>query len=155
VAPDIDLEIWSSEPQIQDGFEILAACAQHKQVTRARFWNALGPPHHGLYWQLRYDHDGEEWKIDAWSMSHSYTGPCGTHLVEPMQTILTPVARRAVLHLKELVVGDPELDVPSIQIYRAVLDHGIRTLEQLQAWLPENRLEGVVTDWMPSAKGQA
>ena len=149
VAPDIDLEVWCPEPRIGDGFDILHACAQHPNVTKARFWNALGPPHYGLYWQLRYDHEGEEWKIDTWSMAYSYSEPCGTHLVEPMRAALTDDTRRSILQLKETVFRDPALEVPSIQIYRAVLDDGVRTFGELKAWLPANKLVGAVTDWLP------
>jgi hypothetical protein len=149
VAPDIDLEVWCPEPRIEDGFDILQACAQHPNVTKARFWNALGPPHHGLYWQLRHVHDDEEWKIDTWSIAHTYSGPCGTHLVEPMRAALTDDTRQLILRLKEAVFRDASLEVPSIQIYRAVLDDGVQTFEELEGWLPANKLDGVVTDWLP------
>ena len=38
VAPDIDLEVWCAEPRVDDGFEVLRACAHHPNVKRARFW---------------------------------------------------------------------------------------------------------------------
>jgi len=128
VAPDIDMEIICTKPGIEDGFDILRACALHSNVTKTRFVNALGPPHHGLYWQVRYQHEGEEWKIDMWSMADT------------------------ILSLKEAVLGDASLECPSIQIYRAVLDSGVSRLDELKAWLPENPLTGVVTDWKPKRK---
>jgi hypothetical protein len=152
VAPDIDLEVWCREPRTESGFDVLRECARHPRVTRARFWNALGPPHHGLYWQVRYEHAGEEWKIDTWSMANSYSGPCGTHLTAPMLGALTDRTRRSILHLKEAIFRDPELEVPSIQVYRAVLDHGVDTLTEFVAWLPNHRLGGVVTEWKPSPR---
>jgi hypothetical protein len=155
VAPDIDMEIFCPEPRIEDGFEIIRECAFHIKVTRTRFWNALGPPHYGLYWQVRYKHDGEEWKIDMWSMADSYSEPCGVHLTEPMMNALTPEYRQTILGLKEVVRAEKTVDCPSIQIYRAVLDYGITDLNGLKSWLPENPLEGVVTDWKPGEKGQA
>ena len=149
VAPDIDMEIVCREPRIEDGFEVLKSCALHSRVTKARFWNALGPPHYGFYWQVRYEHDGEEWKIDMWSMGTSYHGPCGFHLTEPMTNVLTDESREIILNLKEAVFNDPSTECFSIQIYRAVLDCGVHTLEELKAWLPKNPLSGVVTDWKP------
>lgn len=149
VAPDIDLEIFCPEARIEDGFEILRACALHPQVKKTRFWNALGPPHFGLYWQIRYQHEDEEWKIDMWSVANSYSEPCGTHLTEPMNRALSPQSRETILDLKEAVLADETLDCPSIQIYRAVLDSNVQTLDQLKVWLPRNPLTGVVTDWKP------
>ena len=152
VAPDIDMEIFCSNLKIEDGFEIIRACALHPKVTKTRFWNALGPPHFGLYWQIRYNYEGEEWKIDMWSMADSYSEPCGTHLTEPMIAALTPDSRQTILSLKEIVLKENTLDCPSIQIYRAVLDDYIRDFDELKAWLPENSLPGVVTDWKPQRK---
>jgi len=152
VARDIDLEIFCPEPKIEDGFEILRACALHPKVTRTRFWNALGPPHHGLYWQVRYDHQGEEWKIDMWSMADSYSEPCGTRLTEAMNRALTPASRETILRLKEAVFANQTPDCPSIQVYRAVLEFGVQTPDELKEWLARNPLTGVVTDWKPGAE---
>ena len=152
VAPDIDIEIFCHEPRIEEGFEIIRACALHPKVTKTRFWNALGPPHHGLYWQVRYNYEGEEWKIDMWSVANSYSEPCGTHLTEPMNRALTPESRETILSLKEKMFSNGTLDCPSIQIYRAVLDSDVRTLDELKEWLPRNPLTGVVTDWKPRNK---
>ena len=152
VVPDIDMEIFCPEPRIEDGFEIIRSCALHPRVIRTRFWNALGPPHHGLYWRVDYEYEGEEWKIDMWSMADSYSLPCGTHLTEPMIRVLTPESRETILSLKEAVCADDALECPSIQIYRAVLDYDVRTVDELKEWLPRNPLAGVVTGWKPGDK---
>jgi hypothetical protein len=152
VAPDIDMEIFCPDLRIEDGFEILKACAHHPKVTKTRFWNALGPPHFGLYWQVRCDHKGEEWKIDMWSVVDSYSGPCGSHLIGPMNNALTPASRETILNLKEAVLIDDSWECPSIQIYRAVLDFGIGSPQDLKLWLHEHPVTGVVTDWKPRKK---
>ncbi len=149
VAPDIDMEIACCEPKIEDGFEIMRACALHPNVIKVRFWNALGPPHHGLYWQVRYDHEGEIWKIDMWSHHDPYSLPCGAKLVEPLKRALSDESRRTILGLKHAVLADNALECPSIQIYRAVLDSGVQTLDELTDWLSRNPLTGVVTNWKP------
>jgi hypothetical protein len=82
-------------------------------------------------------------------MAHSYSGPCGTHLKEPMLAALTDDSRCSILRLKQVIRDDPTLEVPSIQIYRAVLDDGIRTPKELKAWILQNPLEGVAMDWKP------
>lgn len=149
VTADIDIEIFCPKLKIDDGFDVLRACALHPNLTKTRFWNALGPPHYGLYWQVRYAHNGEEWKIDMWSVEDTYEGPCGSRIIEAMDEALTDESRRAILALKESVMKDPTLECPSIQVYRAVLDHSIRTCEELMEWLPKNPLTEVVTDWYP------
>jgi hypothetical protein len=152
VAPDIDMEIFCPDPRIEHGFEILRACALHPNVTRARFWNAQGPPHYGLYWRVDYKYEGEEWKIDMWSMADSYKEPCGTYLTEPMKRVLTPETRETILSLKEKILADPEMECRSIQIYRAVLDFEVRTMEELKQWLPRHPLTEEVISWKPGDK---
>ena len=57
------------------------------------------------------------------------------------------------MSLKEAVLNEPSIECLSIQIYRAVLDFGIRSLDELKRWLPQNPLTGVVTDWKPNKHG--
>lgn len=149
VTPDIDLEIYCDELHIEDGFEVLRACAINPHVHSARFSNQLHGPDMGLYWQLRYlDEDGLDWKIDMWSVHSDHPGPTSAALVEPMKSALTPETRQAILEIKEQALLDATLHCPSIHIYRAVLDDGVRSLEQLKAWLAHHPPDGL-TDWKP------
>jgi hypothetical protein len=149
VAPDIDMEIFCDEPKIQDGFAVLQACALHPRVRKARFSNKLDEPDEGLYWQLGYRHeDGQEWKIDMWSVRRSHPGPWSAVLVEPMQQALTDETRRIILELKEQILLDATLYRGSINLYRAVLDDGVQTVQQYRTWLEHNSTTGLVA-WMP------
>jgi hypothetical protein len=151
VALDIDMEIFCDEPKIEDGFEVLRACAIHPQVQKARFANELNGPDQGLYWQLRYqDDNGQAWKIDMWSMRHDHPGPTSAALVEPMKQALTDETRQAILQIKEQALLDPTLQCGSIHIYRAVLDDGIRDIGEFKAWLGQNQTTGLTT-WKPKA----
>jgi hypothetical protein len=152
VAPDIDLEIFCDKPRIEDGFEVLRACALHPHVHKAHFSNQLHGPDMGLYWQLRYrDEERQEWKVDMWSLQHDHPGPTSAALVEPLRRALTAETRQAILELKEQVLLDPLLQCPSIHIYRAVLDDGIRSVEQFKAWLEHHQTDGL-TAWKPGTK---
>jgi len=149
VAPDIDIEIFCDEPKITDGFAVLRDCALHPRIRKARFANELDGPDQGLYWQLRYQHgDGQEWKIDMWSMQHSHPGPCSAALVEPMKQALTDETRQAILEIKEQALFDAKLLRGSIHLYRAVLDDGIRNVEQFRVWLERNPATGLIK-WTP------
>jgi hypothetical protein len=149
VAPDIDLEIFCDELKIEDGFEVLRACALHPRVKKARFSNKLDEPDMGLYWQLRYHpKDEQEWKIDMWSIRHDHPGPTSTALVEPLKKALTNETRQIILELKEQILLDPLLQCASIHVYRAVLDDGIHNFEQFKMWLEYNQTNGLTT-WKP------
>lgn len=150
--PDIDMEVYCRELRIEDGFEVLRACALHPRVTGAQFVNALATPDKALYWQLRYkDEDGEEWKIDMWSAPEDYPLPRAETIVEPLKAALTDETREAILTLKEQRAEDASLACLSIDLYRAVLDGGVRTASELRAWLARNET-GVLTAWKPNPR---
>ncbi len=149
MAPDIDMEIDCDVPRIEDGFVVLRDCALHPNVRKARFGNYLNEADEGLYWRLIYcTDDGTDWKIDMWSLRRDHPGPCAAQLVEPLRQALTPETRRAILELKALMQDGSALRHPSIDIYRAVINGGVRTSAQLEAWL-ERHPRDFLTFWKP------
>jgi hypothetical protein len=149
MAPDIDMEIYCDVPRIEDGFVVLRDCVLHPNVHKARFGNYLNEADEGLYWRLIYrTDDGTDWKIDMWSLRRDHPGPCAAQLVEPLRQALTPETRRAILELKALVQDELAPHHPSIDIYRAVIDGGVRTSAQLESWL-ERHPRDFLTFWKP------
>lgn len=150
VAPDIDMEIYCPDLRIEHGFEVLQACALQRGVTDVRFMNGLATPDKALYWQMHYaGEDGQQWKIDMWSAPSDYDLPRSEFLVEPMRRALTPETRLAILELKETRAADKTLECLSIDLYRAVMDDGVRTPEMLRAWLASHKT-GELTAWRPT-----
>ncbi len=149
VAPDIDMEVYCPELRIEHGFQVLGECALNPRVIAAQFLNALSSPDKALYWQLRYrTDDGTEWKIDMWSAPDDYDLPRGEDFVRPMRDSLTDETRQAILALKEARAEGRLPAFLSIDLYRAVLDGGVRTVSDMQQWLQSNQV-GVLTDWKP------
>lgn len=149
VSPDIDMEIYCPDLRVEHGFEVLGACALQPGVIGAKFVNALAQPDKALYWQLRYlDETGLEWKVDMWSAPCDYDLPRSEYLVEPMKRALTPELRDAILRLKEARAADESLACLSIDLYRAVIEDGVRTAEEFRTWLGCHET-GKLTDWRP------
>jgi hypothetical protein len=149
VDPDIDLEVYCPDLQIEHGFEVLTACVANERVTKARFANELSGPDQGLYWQLRYRADDDTgWKIDMWSVAADYPLPRGEDLVAPLRAALTDETRQAILQLKQQRAEQANLQCPSVDLYRAVLDDDVRTADDLRAWLATHET-GKLTDWQP------
>ncbi|GCE12431.1 hypothetical protein [Tengunoibacter tsumagoiensis] len=149
MAADIDMEIYCDVPRIEDGFAILRDCAMHPNVRKARFGNYLDQQDEGLYWRLVYRTADEiDWKIDMWSLRRDHPGPCAAQLVEPLRQALTPETRRAILELKALMQNGSIPHHPSIDIYRAVIDGGVRTSAELETWL-ELHPRPFLTFWKP------
>lgn len=152
VAPDIDMEIYCPELRVEHGFEVLSQCAGNPRILSAQYLNGLATPDQAFYWQLRYRaEDGEEWKVDMWSAPHDYALPRGEDFVAPMREALTPETRGAILRLKEARAAGEIPMCLSVDLYRAVLGDGVRTVEQWRTW-QETHETGVLTSWKPSRK---
>jgi hypothetical protein len=131
------MEIYCAHPRIEDGFAVVSRLALEPGVWKVRFSNELEGPDCGLYWQLRYRHSASElrdvWKIAMWLLAEDHPGPRSADLVEPMRKVLTPETRMAILQLKEATLGHEHIH--SIDIYRAVLEAGVRTVSEFEEWL--------------------
>jgi len=149
VAPDIDMEIFhNGAPPIDQGFEVMAACARHQMVREVRFSNHLDGADEGIYWQLRVAAGDEDWKIDMWLLREGHPGPLSSWLTEPMRAALTDETRRAILTIKQAEAGNPDR-CGSIHIYRAVLQDGVRTPDEFRRWQGRHDTTAL-TDWLPS-----
>ncbi|RPI30061.1 MAG: hypothetical protein EHM70_14820 [Chloroflexota bacterium] len=148
VAPDIDLEIYSENPQISHGFEVMAAVAQLPGVWKIRYSNELDRADQGLYWQIRFRmDDGEVWKVDNWLLAENHPqAHWNERLALALDRALTPETRRAILTIKEALSGQE--GVHGIDIYQAVLERGVRSPESFLDWLRTKPTEPF-NYWMP------
>lgn len=153
VAPDIDREIYCPDLKIEHGFQVISECALNIRVVSPQFINALRTPDKALYWQLRCrGNDGDEWKIAMWSAPEDYALPRGEDFVQPMKNALTPETREAVLMLKEARAAGELPEFISVDLYRAVLEGGVRTTGQWRQWQSTHET-GVLTGWKPTCPG--
>ena len=148
VAPDVDLEIYCEQPRIEAGFGVVSQVAALPGVWKVRFSNELDGPDQGLYWQVRYRTAGEVWKVDMWLLANDHPGPKAIDAVEPMRRALTAETRAAILEIKEGLAG--RYDVRSVDVYRAVLDNGVRSLGAFTEWHARNASTGLL-NWLPRA----
>lgn len=147
--PDIDLEVYCPTLRPEHGFAVLGDAARHPGVRETRYHNFLDSPDKALYWQIRFeDAAAVTWKIDMWSAPDDYALPRGEELVAPLARALTPETRRAILELKAWRAATADVACLSVDLYRAVLEGGVREPAGLRAWL-ESHETGVLTAWKP------
>ena len=153
VSPDIDMEVFTDgTPRVRDGFRVLAELAEHPSVTRARFTNALSTADQGLYWQVGCrDDEGEEWKVDIWTLARDHPGPLSTSLVAAMRSAVRTEERQRILALEEARAAGAARGVASIDIYRAVLDGGVTTPDELEAFLGPDYAPSL-NPWLPAPR---
>lgn len=145
---DVDFHIYSPAVSVGASFAAVAEIAAREGVSDVGFKNLLATDEQCLEWHLRVaDEEGRTWQVDLIHM------PAGSpfdgffeRVADRIATRLTPETRRAVLRLKYTV---PEgMKVAGVEIYRAVLDGGVRTWDELMAWRRDHPLDGV-DRWMP------
>ncbi|TXR56993.1 hypothetical protein [Quadrisphaera setariae] len=93
----------------------------------------------GIYLQVRAaQEDREEWKLDIWFVDQPERQPDLRH-VQTLPPLLDGGARDAVLLIKERWAGRSEYGtvVSSADIYRAVLDDGVRDVDGFEQWRAE------------------
>lgn len=145
---DVDFHVYSPAVSVGASFAAVAEIAVRPGVSDVGFKNLLATEEQCLEWHLRVaDEEGRAWQVDLIHM------PAGSpfdgffeRVADRIAARLTPETRLAVLRLKHAV---PEgMKVTGVEIYRAVLDGGVRTWDGLMAWRRDHPLDGV-DRWMP------
>jgi hypothetical protein len=91
----------------------------------------------GLYWGVYLDTgEGREWKLDIWALSPAQYGAYKDYCPSLLRR-LTPSTRAAIIAIKAAVCTRPSFrrEFHSTDIYSAVLDHGVRTPAEFDAFL--------------------
>ena len=132
--PNLDYEIYTDRPTPQAGFAVALALAAVPGVTGIDYRNFLNTDDPGLYWQIDYrDETGLTWDIDAWLVpfDHPHAGMAEA-FAAAMNAILTDETRERILTVK--AAARAEGPVRGIDVYKAVIAGGVRTLADFRIW---------------------
>ncbi|GAB2713446.1 hypothetical protein [Kitasatospora kifunensis] len=126
-----------------------ARLALHERVRQVRFrndtgaWNTDPAYPDGLYLGLGYrSPQGHTWSLDIWFVDEPERQPDLSHL-RTLPARLTSEAREAILRIKHAWAEHSEYgrSVRSWDIYRSVLDDGVRTVAEFDTWRAGNSSE--------------
>ena len=149
VEPDIDIEVYTEEPRVADGFRIAAALAELDHVIGVIFKNELRARGAWLYWEIHYrEDDGVVWTIELYHSTPNapYAGWM-EQFAHAMQKVLTDEHRVAILTIKEALCANGTMrDTKSFYIYRAVIGDGVRTFDEYAAWMEATKPDGMM-EW--------
>jgi hypothetical protein len=133
VKPDIDLHLLLDHPNLMGTSSTVTAYLLDQpkiREVRVTDWRKEG----GI--KLGVDHyPGESavWSLDIWITDREETG--GLAAMEEFSQLLTPRYKGIILEIKDYYHRQDLLrDGISLQIYTAVLKHGIKTVEEFEAW---------------------
>jgi hypothetical protein len=136
---DIDFNVVTPGLTVDRLLDVLRPCFRHPRVRQVRFldetlgFNPTGLPRDERYFiALHYVPPGQAaWKVDIsfWLQELPRDEP---GYVQRIRDKLTPETRRAILWIKDRWHRLPAYrhEVTSMDIYDAVLDHGVRTPDE-------------------------
>ena len=143
---DIDLHVVAPGLAASVAHEAMARYFGHPRIGAIRYRYYLSarnptddPNEDRYYYALFYQsEDGSEWKIDIsiWIADPPHVERLPA---DDLITRLNDATRLAILWIKDQWFARPEyrMTVYSVDIYDAVLDHGVRTPEEFAAYLRE------------------
>lgn len=145
VRPDLDITVVCDALDLSVVLRIGTELARHSQVRQIVFrndtgtWNVDPAYPDGLYLGVAFRPSaGADWNIDIWFVDQPERQPDLGHL-RSMPSRLDTASVLAILRIKSEWANRPEYGrtVRSFDVYRAVLDHGVLTIDAFSAWLRE------------------
>jgi hypothetical protein len=138
---DLDIYLEAEGLSVERFFELGSRLANRLAPPRMHFRNeriaqTQGLPH-GLYWGVYFDlSDRQSWKVDIWCVEREECHRLLSHVGSLLEK-LTPDNRQVILAIKSECWNHPEYrrGFSSNDIYTAVLDDHVSTLEQFREYL--------------------
>lgn len=145
---DLDFHHYSEAVDIAADFAVMGELATLPGIEWVQFGNLLQTEEGCVEWHAGYrDEHGELWQIDLIHIVRGsrYDGYF-ERMADRIATVLTDEQRETILKLK-FETPDEE-KIAGIEYYRAVIEGGVRSREELAAWRQAHPAEGII-EWMP------
>jgi hypothetical protein len=129
-----DLDVYVLDPQhdLKKCFEIGYEVTRRLFAKKSRFTNNIGADPNGLYWGIKLGDERQgAWKLDLWFLDEAGYEKHSKYC-DSLRLRLTPETRSAILEIKEAYwrIREYRHTITSDSIYRAVLDHDVRTVHE-------------------------
>lgn len=145
---DIDLHFYTGEPMIDKSFSFMGNLAENNAVKDIQYKNLLNTKEECIEWHVLYEHsDTSIWKLDIIHIRKgSFYDGFFEQVTDRIIKRLTPRTKEIILQIKH-ELGE-STNVPGIQIYHAVLGHGIESYADFIRWQKENPMVNIL-EWLP------
>src|ERR1041384_1258545 len=134
---DLDIYVLDLTHDLKTCFEIALQLTERLPAWKSRFTNNPGLDPNGYYWGLKTgDERAGAWKLDLWFVDQAGFDEHRNYTTA-MNERLTAETRMVICAIKESYWQHAEYrkTVTSDHIYRAVLDGGVRSVDEFQQWL--------------------
>ncbi|HKQ06927.1 MAG TPA: hypothetical protein VJ464_17490 [Blastocatellia bacterium] len=136
---DLDVYILDPRADFKRCFEVAYELTCRLAAKKSRFTNNVGGEPNGLYWGIKLGDERQgAWKLDLWFLDLDSYAEHANYSAN-MKGKLTVDARSAILEIKEAYWRRPEYrdTVTSDLIYRAVLERGVKNINDFERFLAE------------------
>jgi len=145
---DIDFHIYTKNFSITDSFVAVALIASNPQIKKIDYINMLDSVDNCLEWHAWYEDENKElWQID---MIHIHNDSRYVNYFEEVadriKAVLTPETKLAILSIKNNMTANDNFF--GIEIYKAVIQDGVRNYTEFLRWRENNEPTGII-EWMP------
>lgn len=147
--PDLDLSVrLPHELDVPTFFAIGSRIVTTFQVAKMSYSNHFVrtdvPFDRGLFWGIRLLYRGRTWKLDLWGYGEEDYRASGERF-ERLRRRLEQADRMAILRIKDVMCREENYrrEVSSLQIYEAVLEDRVETVEGFRGWLARQAQAGV------------
>lgn len=145
---DIDFHVYSKGITEDISFAIAAKMSRIRGVEEITCINGLNTDEHCLAWHVKYRRDnGELWQFDIIHIEEGteFDGYF-ERMADRIASVLTPEQKEKILELKFEMINDT--DYHGVEIYEAVIAHGVSSLNELDSWVKEHRKQPAYY-WIP------
>jgi hypothetical protein len=146
---DIDFHTYSKNFSVEESFKAIAMISANPKIKEVIYKNLLEAEDMCLEWHLSYEENSERiWTIDIIHIKNEspYAGMI-ERVTDKINAVLTKQLKRTILSIKWRSEQCNE-KIPGIEIYQAVIDDGIETFEDFEAWR-QNRKNVEISLWEP------
>ena len=143
---DIDFHIYTDSLDIGQSFAIIAEICRHKGIKKCTFANLAETDECCFEWHLYYEDDeAQTWQIDLIQIKKgSFYDGYFEKTAEKIIAAMTEEQRKTILRLK--FETPDELKISGIEYYKAVIQDGVQTSEDLLRWRQTHRFDGII-EW--------
>lgn len=143
---DIDFHIYTDELNVKKSFCVMAELCAHPQIKKCEFTNLADTEENCFEWHLFYEDEQRElWQIDMIQIKRGsqYDGYFENVAAQILQQ-MTSSQKEIILKLKYETPN--EVKISGIEYYKAVIQDGAKTYEDLLEWRKKHPLNGII-EW--------
>lgn len=144
---DIDFHIYTPELDVKQSFKAISTICSRPQVVKCEFANLSATEECCLEWHVWFldDEDKETWQIDMIQIKRgSAFDGYFEKVAEDIKNAMKEEQRRTILKLK--FETPDNVKISGIEYYKAVIQNGITTFDELQNWRSQQNFCGII-EW--------